>query len=53
MPISCIYTGNNYIKILEEREKDRDKKIKKEVLDFVGDKFYNLWGIWIHPNEIY
>ena len=51
IPISFIYTGNDYLKVLEGKEKDRE--IKKEVLDSIGDKFYNPGGIGIHPNDIF
>ena len=53
IPISFIYTGNNYLKVLEGKEKDRNREIKKEVLDSIGDKFYNPGGIGIHPNDIF
>lgn len=50
--ISFIYTGK-YINVLEGREKDKNREIKKEVLDSVRDKFYNPGGIETHPNDIY
>ena len=53
IPISFIYTGNDYLKVLEGKEKDRNREIKKEVLDSVRDEFYNPGGIGTHPNDIF
>ena len=53
IPITFIYTGSQYRKVLEGKEKDKEGKLEMETLISIGDEFYNPGGYGSHPYEVY
>ena len=50
IPITLIYTKNNFKKCLKGEEPD--KYVEQETIDSIGDKYYNYGGIATTPEEI-